>query len=118
MTPLEGDAEDLVQSLWKYAGSTATLHIDYWSRPKFRTLKIIGTKKTVLWDAYAHLTIWDHESGMQSVELLPPEFERNTMFLDELQHFVDAIEGRAQPITPLSDGVQVVRLVEKMKKAL
>lgn len=119
VTPLEGDAEDLVQGLWKFDdGRTATLHIDYWSRPKFRTLKIVGTKKTVLWDAYANLTIWDHETGTQTIKELPAGFERNTMFLDELRNFVDAIEGRAQPHISLHDGIEVVRLVNRIKEAL
>jgi predicted dehydrogenase len=119
ITPLEGDAEDMVQSLWKYEGGrTAMLHIDYWQRPKVRTLKIIGTKKTVLWDAYAALTIWDHETAKQTVEEAPEGFERNTMFLDELSHFVECIEQKKETSIPLSQGIEVLQIVDKMKKTL
>lgn len=119
VTPLEGDAEDLVQGLWHYAdGKTAIVHIDYWQRPKVRTLKIIGTRKTLVWDAYAALTIWDHESGEKEVVEVPAGFERNHMFIEEMRHFVACIEEGRAPGISLEDGREVVSLVEQMKKAI
>lgn len=119
ITPLEGDAEDLVQGLWKYEdGRTANVHIDYWQRPKVRTLKLVGTKKTVIWDAYAALTVWDHETGEKADQEVPEDFERNTMFLDELSHFVECIEQKKESSIPLSEGIEIVRIVNNMKKSL
>ncbi|MDB4992175.1 MAG: gfo/Idh/MocA family oxidoreductase [Parcubacteria group bacterium] len=119
VTPLEGTAEDLVQGLWKYQnGVTAILHIDYWQRPKVRTLKIVGTKKTIVWDAYTNLQIFDHESGKSVVEEVPAGFDRNSMFIAEVQHFIDCIEGRSKPLIPLSDGKSVVEIIERMKSSL
>jgi predicted dehydrogenase len=119
VTPLEGDAEDLVQAIWKYtAGPTVLLHIDYWQRPKVRTLKIIGSKKTILWDAYEALTIWDHEKGEKTIEEVPEGFERNNMFLEELTHFVECIEKGKESEIPLSQGREVVKIVENMKALL
>lgn len=119
VTPLFGDAEDLVQSIWKYAdGRTAMLHIDYWQRPKVRTLKVIGAKATALWDAYGALRIWKHADGSEATETVPEGFERNTMFVDEMRHFIDCIERNETPLIPLSDGVEVVRIVNDMKTSL
>jgi predicted dehydrogenase len=94
------------------------LHIDYWQRPKTRTFKIVGSKKTLLWDAYANLTIWDHEMGEKQEANDPSGFERNTMFMDELAHFVACAQEGKQTDIPLSQGVEVVAIVERMKAAL
>jgi len=119
VTNLSGDAEDLVQSLWSYdSGLTATLHIDYFQRPKVRTLKIVGTERTVLWDAYGSLSVFDHETGDLRVESLPEGFDRNDMFMDELRHFVSCLEQGTEPMIPLKEGKDVVELVEAMKQSL
>ena len=118
MTPLSGDAEDLVESVWKYADKTAQLHIDYWQRPKVRTLKVIGSKKAVVWDAYGSLDVFDHATGEKTTHDVPQGFERNTMFLDELRHFVECVETKKEPLTSLSQARDVVDIIERMKKAL
>jgi predicted dehydrogenase len=44
-------------------------------------------------------------------EIYPPEgFERNWMFLDELRHFRDLVNGKADPLCSLEDGIQALRL--------
>ena len=119
VTPLEGDAEDLVEALWKYTGGpVANLHIDYWQRPKVRTLKIVAQKKTLLWDAYANLAMWNHETGEKVVEEVPAGFERNAMFVDEIKHFVHCIETAAAPLTSIAEGREVLDIITTMKESL
>lgn len=120
ITPLAGDAEDLVQSLWYYKklGVSATLHIDYWQRPKVRTLKIIGTQKTIIWDYYTTLKEFSHDTGEITEHQLPTDFERNTMFINEVAHFANVISGSEQSRIPLTDGIAVVEIVDAIKRAL
>jgi predicted dehydrogenase len=119
VTSLGGDAEDLVQSLWEYKdGKTATIHIDYWQRPKVRTLKIIGSKKTILWDYYGDLKIWNHENGKLKAVKVPKKFERNRMFIDEIKHFVKCVKEKGKPSISVQDGCKVVGIVEKIKKQI
>jgi predicted dehydrogenase len=116
ITPLVGDAEDMVESLWRWpGGKTATLHIDYWQRPKVRTLKLIGTQKTILWDAYRSLVVWDHATGKEQTIDVPAGFERNEMFLSELTHFVECIEQKKEPLITFAQGAEVVAIIERMK---
>lgn len=119
-TTLSGDAEDMVQALFTFPeGLTALLHVDYWQRPKVRTLKLIGTKKTILWDQYdGTLKIWDHETGDVLIESDPPGFERNSMFIDEIRHFRDIIECGVQPIASLHESKQLLCVVEDIKRDL
>jgi predicted dehydrogenase len=119
VTPLAGDAEDLVQALFKFKkGVTATMHIDYFQRPKVRTFKIIGTKKTLVWDAYKSLTVYDHESGNTDTINPPQGFDRNVMFIDEMKHFVRCIEKKQKPLIPINEGEDVLMIVDGIKKAL
>jgi predicted dehydrogenase len=40
----------------------------------------------------------------------PSEFERNTMFLDEMKHFLDCIHGLTEPVVSLEDGIAALRI--------
>jgi predicted dehydrogenase len=119
ITPLEGDAEDLIQSLWCYKDRmTATFHVDYWQRPKVRRLKLIGTTRTCVWEEAAPLCMWEHESGAFAQIPLPEEYERNDMFLEEANHFVDCVNESKNPITSLAQGIEVLEIIERIKQVL
>jgi len=119
ITLLAGDAEDMVQTLWRYGnGTVATLHIDYFQRPKVRTLKIIGSKMTAVWDAYGALDLYDAETGEKRTEEAPKGFERNDMFLAQFKDFVHSIETGTPSRTPLSQGAEVLAIVDRIKEAL
>lgn len=119
VTPLAGDAEDLVQSLWTYAdGRVATMHIDYYQRPKVRTMKIVGTEGTLIWDAYGALTYTTRSTGTTSMIEVPAGFERNDMFVSELTHFIACIQGIEEPICSLKESVEVLNIIDQMKRAL
>ncbi len=40
----------------------------------------------------------------------PVGFERNWMFLDELRHFRDVLQGEAEPACTLQDGIKALQL--------
>jgi predicted dehydrogenase len=119
ITPLEGDAEDLVQSVWRYEDqTTAMLHIDYWQRPKIRKLKLIGTTRTCVWEETAPLSVWEHASGVLTQLPLPEGYERNNMFFEEVKHFVDCVNNDQEPITFLAQSIEVLEIVEQIKHSL
>jgi predicted dehydrogenase len=96
-------------------GAVASLHLDYNQRPPTHTLEIIGTHGTLHWDSadgiakLAQVGIEDKASSWQVFP--PPEgFERNSMFLDELRHFLDVLHGETEPICSLQDGIQALKL--------
>jgi hypothetical protein len=41
---------------------------------------------------------------------IPAGFERNTMFLDEMRHFLDCVASRRSPAIPLHDGIEVLKI--------
>jgi predicted dehydrogenase len=96
-------------------GAIGSLHLDYDQRPPTHTLEIIGTHGTVRWDNADGITRLagvgpDGKAGPWQ-DFLPPEgFERNQMFLDELRHFCDVLNGKAEPFCALQDGIQALRI--------
>jgi len=93
------------------SGAAGTVHLDYVQRPPTHTLEVIGTAGTLRWDnatgilsVYrSHQTDWEH---------IPPPagFERNSMFVDEIKHFLAVARGEASPLCPLDDGIRALKI--------
>ena len=98
--------EDAAQvTLRLVSGALATVALDYVQRPRSHGLEIVGTRGRVLWadeDGSAYL----HDSRRDRVTpFFPaPGFARNSMFLDEMRHFLACVEGRDTPQCTLEDG--------------
>ena len=41
---------------------------------------------------------------------IPPGFERNNMFLDEMRNFIEVTQGKAEPTSTLEDGTYALKL--------
>lgn len=108
------DVEDVAALTLRLANDTVvTITLDYLERPARHTLHVIGSDGSLTWNAASGVAIaWRAASGRQL--LLEPEagFERNTMFLDELRHFLACVEGREQPRCTLEDGVRALAIAE------
>ena len=108
--------EDLAEIGLRFKnGAIGSLHLDYDQRPPSHTLDIIGTLGTLHWDNAGGITriaqvAPDGKTG--SWQDYPPAdgFERNTMFLDELRHFLNASHGDVAPVCTLTDGIQALQL--------
>lgn len=121
MTPLEGDAEDMVKSVWAYEnGSITSLHMDYWQRPPVRSCHILGTEGTLMWDYYGQtLVLQPHGAGSTpQVWRMPDGFERNDMFMEETKDFISAIQENREPAIPLREGLDVLEIIENMSRQL
>jgi predicted dehydrogenase len=116
------DVEDTAEIGLRFKnGVIGSVHLDYVQRPGKHTLEIIGTQGTIGWngaDSIVELNAIGRDNhdnsgnaGLVSQKFPPPEgFERNVMFLDETQHFLDVVYGRDEPCCTLKDGVQALRM--------
>ncbi len=121
ITPLGGDAEDMVKALLQYKNQMiVSLHLDYWQRPPKRSFEIIGTKGRVLWDYYAkNLTLYPRAQGSAATVFpLPDTFDRNDMFLDEIKDFIAALKGGKEVSIPLQEGVDVLQMSLDIKREI
>lgn len=86
--------------------------------PVFRTtVEVAGTKGTIGFssaetaplDIQLHKSSGTSSTGLDDLKLGENPFER------ELQHFIDVLDGRIQPIVTARDGLEAVRLAEAVQ---
>ena len=100
------DVEDLAHVVLRFAsGALATVSLDYHQRPRAHGFEIVGTRGRISWGdddgaAYLHDTV----RGRVTPFLPAPGFSRNSMFLDEMRHFLACVDGRETPQCGLPDG--------------
>jgi predicted dehydrogenase len=97
------------------SGVVGQVHLDYIQRPPVHTLTIIGDKGRVEWDCHPGTLRWTNAVGETETETEPAGFERNTMFIDEMKHFLECIEGLKPTRIPLGDGIAVLDLALRAK---
>lgn len=121
MTPLTGDAEDVTQSVWEFdRRPIVSLHLDYWQRPPRRVLAIIGTAGKLTWDYYMKiLTFKPREPNRHSqIFCVPPSFDRNDMFVEEVQDFIESIRKDREPLITLNQGIDVLKIALEIKRSI
>ncbi len=113
-SPLELGVEDYAEMLLQFARPCQVgVHLDYYQRPPRHQLEILCAEGTILWDnASAAAQIWSTRTGKWETLQPPDGFERNDLFLAELSHFIDVVEGRSNPVCDLDDGRAVMELCE------
>lgn len=113
-TPAGEDSADLL--LRFRSGVVAQVHLDYHQRPPVHVLCVWGQSGRVECDFQAGKLQWTDTDGAVQTELAPPDFERNTMFVDELRHFLNCVQRKAEPLVPLGDGISVLKIALAAKR--
>ncbi len=111
---LELDVEDTADITLRFAcGTQAHVHLDYLQRPGEHTLKLVGTEGTITWDN-ATTTARCYSAAQKTWEdIRPPDgFERNTMFMDEMRHFIQVVRGEVDPVCTLEDGIAALEMTQ------
>lgn len=112
LSDLELDVEDTaVVSLRFASGAIGSVYLDFVQRPPSHHLHIVGTRGVIDWENSNGLARcyrvergeWEHFSP-------PIGFERNTMFLDEMKHFLACVRGDEPVGCTLDDGIRVLQI--------
>ncbi len=98
------------------SGVVGQVHLDYLQKPPVHTLSVWGDAGRVLWNYHAGSLTWETPDGRSEVELVPSGFERNTMFVDEMSHFLQAAASGKPSSIPLEDGIAVLDIALKAKE--
>ena len=120
LSGLELEVEDTADISLKFeSGVIGTVHLDYVQRPPSHWLQITGDAGTIRWDnADGDVLCYRVDQGEWEKIPAPPDFERNTMFLDEMRHFLDCIAGRAEPLVTLEDGIRALEIALAAKRSV
>jgi predicted dehydrogenase len=92
-------------------------HLNYAQRPKNTSMEIIGSAGRITW-SYGSNSLTLYKNGSQQPKVWQTPFNRNTMFLDCMTDFLNAIKNRVEPETTLQAGLAAIRIVESIKKSL
>jgi predicted dehydrogenase len=116
---LELDVEDTAHVLLRFAsGVLATVSLDYVERPASHRLHLVGRNGLIAWDGGTGVArLHDSASGEVLSTSPPAGFDRNSMFLDEMKHFMACVQGREQPACGLDDGVATLRIALAAKRS-
>ncbi|HEY6552674.1 MAG TPA: Gfo/Idh/MocA family oxidoreductase [Vicinamibacteria bacterium] len=115
----ELDVEDTANVLLRFeSGVLASVSLDYVERPASHRLHLVGRNGLISWDGITGVArLHDAARGeVQSVSP-PPGFDRNSMFLDEVKHFMACVRGRERPACGLDDGVAALRIALAAKRS-
>lgn len=111
--------EDTADVLLRYRnGVTANIHLDYLQQPGQHDLLITGSAGSIQWsNADGCAKRYDPANDVWE-EVHPPEgFERNTLFIDEMAHFLRVVEKQEAPLCTLEDGIAALRLTEAVHRS-
>lgn len=93
------------------SGMSASVHLDYAQRPAVHRLEIVGSEGSARCDLLAgHLRWWTKASPGGLEYSVPPGFERNHLFLEEMRHFRSVVEQGADPVCGLEDGIASLKI--------
>ncbi len=121
LSTLAVDVDDVVSVLMAcHVGGhdiPVEVHLDYVQRPPTQTLRIVGDEGRIEVD-FPSMTLLHYRRGVLDRRVEMPTFQRNQLYLDELQHFLACIRGQATPIVSIRDGIQSLRMALAARASL
>ena len=116
---LDLDVEDLAEAILELdGGCLASVHVDYYQRPAQHWLAIQGTEGTLRWDGISGDLQWRSATdGDWHDEPAAEGYERNTMFLEEMKHFLAVARGDERPLCSLDDGVRALEIALAVRRS-
>jgi len=96
-------------------GQVARVHLDYVQKPPVHRLLVSGERGQANLDFHAGTLTWESPDGGAQTERVPDGFERNTMFVDEMKHFLNAVHQRRASAIPIEEGIDVLDIALKAK---
>jgi predicted dehydrogenase len=115
---LEVDVEDTADIELRFAnGVPGHVHLNYTEQPPSHWMRLSGSQGTISWNAADGMIRLAGGCGERVLFPAPDGFERNSMFLEEMRHFIACVEGREQPLCTLEDGIQALRIALAAKQS-
>lgn len=108
---LELDVEDTAEIGLIFDNNVlGSIHLDYNQQPSTHKLEIIGSEGTIGWDnANGEVKVFREAAKEWEIYTQPSKFERNSLFLDEMSHFIRVVTYGEKPLCTLEDGIMTLR---------
>jgi len=122
---LKLDVEDISVSILKFKNKIiGELHIDFLQRPQFKRCKIRGTKGSIEWNSDEN-NVKKFNIKNQQWEIIPiknnyklsSKEKINSMYVEEIKHFIKCVKSRTKTINPLIQGIETLKIALRVKKS-
>lgn len=119
LSDLDVEVEDTAEIGLRFeGGALGSVHLDYAGQPPSHELELTGTEGSLRCDLLQGTTrVYRAETKAWEDRLLPAQWERNVMFMDEMRHFLAVARGEAPPSCPLEDGIRVMKLIAAVQES-
>lgn len=108
---LEGVAvEDTVHLLARHGEVMASYSLNQHQAPNEFTLTVVCERGTIRWESHLNRLSWLTAPGADWQEERIAPLERDTLFVQQADQFLTAIEQRTPPACSLTDGLQTLRV--------
>lgn len=114
---LEIDVEDLVEIVMTYDNPRriVTVHLDFIQRIPTRKCNFIGTLGKLSWDGIAGTVLMHGPAG--EAENIPSSGTATDTYVAELQHFLNCVQSGADPLISVTDGYNVIAIVDAARRS-
>jgi len=122
---LKIDTDDLCSAILKLENNIIVeLHLDYFSRPFFKRIKIRGIKGTIYWNSeenkikifYQNTHKWNFVKLKNNYKLTSKNV--NQMYVDEIKYFLECVHLRKEPMNNLNESLKILKTAIKLKKSI
>jgi predicted dehydrogenase len=122
LSHLEVDVEDVASTLMEFNvdGRILPVHLqqDYLQRPPSRSCEVLGSRGKVLMDLPS-VSLTRHDGdGVVGETGNWGNWNRNQAYRDELQHFLDCVQTRREPVVDLVGGIASLRMALAAKESI
>lgn len=122
LSDLDMDVEDSVSVLMSYKNKNGffpiSIDLDYLQSPPRRGFSIVGDEGRIEWD-YIKNTITFESRKTKIKEIICHDgFERNNLFIDELQEFFKKIRGEESNVVDYKTGCMSLKMAITAKKSM
>lgn len=99
-------------------GIIGEIHLDYFARPQFKSCKIRGEKGTLYWNTDSNdVKIFYNNQKKWKIIFKPRNFERNQMFVKELNYFLKCVKNKNKTFNDISEGKKTLQVILGAKKS-
>ncbi len=119
LSSLEIDTEDTAEILLRLkSGAIAEVHMDYIQRVYGRSCQLIGEEGTILWD-FNDRQVKVYSARTKEWQVFPedPDYDINQMYMEEMKHFIQCLEGKAKPMQNINAGKRILQIALAAKES-
>jgi predicted dehydrogenase len=100
------------------SGVLGSFHLDYLQKPPQHSLLVLGEEGYLSWDGLSgELMIIKPDNELCLHDTIPEGFTRNDLFKAELKHFLEVIDGSAEAICTLDQGIRVQEVIDQIQRS-